>query len=196
VQQLLYGMELQLHLLTQDCAVPDPAAVDQHVARLAELVQETLRATRTLAVELSPPVLENSGLAEAAYWLAGHLQGIHGLTVEITTRGDCQVADKNRRVLLFQVLRELLFNVVKHARTDHAHLSLEGDGVTLQATVGDAGQGFTLSTAPPPQATGLGLMGMQERLRLFGGHITIQSAPGQGTQVTVSLPLTSEVPLV
>jgi signal transduction histidine kinase len=191
VQQILYSIQMQMHLLKMDIPDPELETVKHHLENLTEMVQSALHAIRSLAVELSPPILDNKSLSEAVHWLAGHMEGVHGLAVTVETEGDCRVADRNKRTLLFQVLRELLFNVVKHAAIDRASVHLRCDGPILTAVVSDKGRGFAPATLSTRQAspTGFGLAGMSERLSLFGGAIHLQSEPGKGAEVTVTLPL-------
>jgi signal transduction histidine kinase len=92
------------------------------------------------------------------------------------------------RVLLFQVVRELLFNVVKHADTDRALVTLDDEDGTLVITVEDEGRGFDPDTLEPKTEGGFGLFSVRERLRLFGGHLEIDSTPGNGTRMTAVLP--------
>jgi two-component system, chemotaxis family, CheB/CheR fusion protein len=157
------------------------------------LIEEAIQSVRTLTVELSPPALEQEGLAEALQWLADRMQHIHGLSVHIEAEGSCGVTDKNLRVLLFQILRELLFNVVKHADVDHAAVRLYCQNNEYIAIVSDQGKGFeTDSRSSPDNVTyGFGLTNVSERLKLFGGRLEIQSSSGAGAQVTVVLPISS-----
>jgi two-component system, chemotaxis family, CheB/CheR fusion protein len=146
-----------------------------------------------LSVELSPPVLEQEGLVAALQWLAEHMKQIHGLSIHVEAEGPCGVTDKNLRILLFQILRELLFNVVKHADVDHASVKLYRQNNECIAIVSDQGKGFKLDAQSSwgNVTYGFGLTNISERLKLFGGRLEIQSSCGAGAQVTVVLPISA-----
>ena len=155
------------------------------------MIKNVLQITRTLAVELSPPILDHGGIVEAAQWLAEHMSATQGFAVTVESEGNCQVIDRNQRMLLFQILRELLFNVVKHAGVDRASVRFRGDGTSCTFVVSDQGKGFVMNSPEKSdnRPTGFGLSGLGERLHMVGGALVVQSAPGQGTQITVTLPL-------
>jgi signal transduction histidine kinase len=95
------------------------------------------------------------------------------------------------QVVLFQAARELLANVGKHARASRASLTVARDGETLTVEVADDGIGFDPTAVKPPHVEhgGFGLFSIRERLRLLGGVMTIDSAPGRGTRVRLTAPL-------
>jgi CheY-like chemotaxis protein/anti-sigma regulatory factor (Ser/Thr protein kinase) len=153
-----------------------------------------MAAARTLSVNLFPPVLHVGGLPAALSWLAKRTQEQYGMVVNITADPQANPDADDSRILLFEAVRELLFNAVKHARVDQIDVTLSlGPGDTIQIQVSDEGVGFdpaaTLHDKSQPQA-GLGLFSIQERLALLGGHLDIQSAPGEGSCFTLTLPRT------
>jgi CheY-like chemotaxis protein/anti-sigma regulatory factor (Ser/Thr protein kinase) len=116
------------------------------------------------------------------------------MVVNITADPQANPDADDSRILLFEGVRELLFNAVKHARVDQIDVTLSlGPRDTIQIQVSDEGVGFdlaaTLHDKSQPQA-GLGLFSIQERLALLGGHLDIQSAPGKGSCFTLTLPRT------
>ncbi len=167
------------------------ADAQQHVAEMRHLTDEAVRAARQLTVELSPPILAGEGLPEAVGWLANQMRDIHNLKVSLEIQGDCHVADRNMRILLFQIIRELLFNVVKHAQVQEASVVLAETDRGIRVTVADEGVGFDVTALPQQREfrTEFGLATIRERLSLFDGVVAVDSAPGQGTSITVSLPL-------
>nr|WP_236255020.1 ATP-binding protein [Halomonas zincidurans] len=98
------------------------------------------------------------------------------------------------RVLLFQVVRELLFNVKKHANVDQARVELDQTNAQVVIRVSDSGDGFDLAVmeAQQDEHPGFGLFSIRERLRLLGGHMEIDAAPGTGTSILVTVPLKRE----
>lgn len=188
IQQMLYAVQMRIHLIEIDLPSAHAEFLLTHTAEMKRMTNEAINAARTLSVELSPPILENEGLPEAIQWLIQQMKEIHGLRISLAAEGDCRVENKNLRVMLFQVGRELLFNVVKHARVNEATVVLKRSDETISIIVSDQGQGMDLA-ALPLKGSGFGLASIRERLNLFDGLLHIESAPGQGTRVTITCPL-------
>lgn len=190
VQQVLHGVQLRTHLLILDAPPNTHPGLQEHLAAIQALTEEAIQATRTLTVELSPPVLQREGLTAAFRWLAGHMAEMHTLDVDLNIQDDCKLPSSELSVLLFQVTRELLFNVVKHAKVKRAQLSLEERDEMMIVRVSDDGIGFDATTQERPRRKigGFGLASIQDRLNLFGGRLDIESDLGQGTQVTLRVP--------
>lgn len=187
LQQILYSIQMKLTMLRDaedaDGDLPDQAGLQE----VESWVSTALATTRRLTIDLSPPVLEDEGLAEALLWLRTLMAELHGLDVRIEADGPVFIPDEDWRVLLFQAVRELLFNVVKHAEIDSARVELAHTGSELVIAVIDEGRGFDVAAAAERRAAegNLGLAGIAERLELFGGRLEIDSAPGEGTRVRV-----------
>ncbi|MBX2998534.1 MAG: PAS domain S-box protein [Caldilineaceae bacterium] len=196
VQQMLYGIQMRNHLLKLDAEPESEPVIHSHIRIMQELVEQAIRSTRSLSVELSPPVLKNEGLASAFEWLAGNMREIHGLEVQTHLVDDYQPASEDLRVLVFQITRELLFNVVKHANVDHARLEMAESGEDLVVRVIDEGSGFDFAATDRQHSLegGFGLYSIQERLALFGGHLRIESMPNKGTIATVVVPQRPSMP--
>jgi signal transduction histidine kinase len=147
--------------------------------------------TRRLAVDLSPPVLASEGLADTLFWLRTQLQERHNLTLEVAAEHAFYIANADMRVLLFQAIRELLFNVVKHAGVNHARVEITDQEGHMVIRVIDEGHGFDVAQLEDriEQEGGFGLFSVRERIALFGGRMEIDSAPGQGTRVTIYTPI-------
>lgn len=192
VQQMLYGIQMRTYLIKLDMPEEVQAKMQEHLAEMETLLNEAIHSTRTLTVELSPPVLKSEGLGAALSWLATQMHKIHDLRVELDLRCDPRMPSEDLRVLIFQLVRELLFNVVKHAQSNQARLVLLETENELVLRVEDSGIGFDINslaeTVENQQDSGFGLHSIRERLALFGGDLAIQSAPGQGTQVEILLP--------
>jgi len=160
---------------------------------LDHVLTQSLTYTRSLVVQLSPPVLHESGLIRALHWLAETMRQ-NSLTVDVKTTRTSVALPEDRAVLLYQSIRELLFNVVKHAGIDHADVSVDVADDQLRIVVSDQGDGFDLTAAGnhQPLTPGYGLFSIRERMALMGGTLTLYSAPGQGTRVTICLPYKSQ----
>ena len=165
--------------------------LQEHLGEMRQLIEEVIDANRTLTVELSPPVLRAERLDEAFEWLVAHMAELYELQVDLEMSGECRVPGDDKRELIFQLVRELLFNVVKHAGVNRARLYVEGDETQIVVAVEDQGTGFEV--APKLEgldaSAGLGLQNVKERLDLFDGELRIESGPGQGTRVTLTLPI-------
>ncbi len=191
LQQHLYGVQMKLGFARQDVAGDK---VDDAVAAMADADQrltEAIELTRALSVDLSPPLLDTDGLPEALAWLVSHMQHLHGLHVEIEVADEPGDVGQELRVTLFDVVRELLFNVAKHAGVDHAHIRVGRDGDDVTIEIGDDGRGFDLTQIDAADdRPGLGIVSIRERLRLLGGDVEFDTAPGRGTRVIVRAPRT------
>jgi PAS domain S-box-containing protein len=186
LQQRLYGLSMTLALVRRqsDAGAPDPAVLDRAEATLAEAAA----LTRTLSTELAPAVLNAADLDETLEWLAEHARAQYGLDVEVAVAPGSGVADRDARVVLYQILRELLFNVVKHAGTGRARVRVRPADDAVAVTVEDEGVGFDPAVLDDAAGTGLGLASAQGRLDLVGGRVRVDAAPGRGTRVTVWVP--------
>jgi PAS domain S-box-containing protein len=170
----------------------DEGAERRRVIEVLNQTQSTLDSsiayTRTLISELSPRVLYDFGLAVALQWLSDQMRP-HGLQVHIA--GDPSHLDvrDDQAVLVFQSVRELLWNVVKHAESPRAELTWHVELGELRVAVEDGGRGFADVRAAP--GGGFGLLSIRERVALQGGRFDVRSEPGRGTRVTLRLPLES-----
>ncbi len=187
LQQLLVGARLQLNGLQR---VPEQT-VSQTALDVEELINQALAVSRSLTHELSPPILHEGELVPALEWLAHWMHQRHGLQVTVTTTEPITPASDDLRVMLFQAVRELLFNVVKHAQVPTATLSVVRHGDQVQIVVEDKGTGFDPARLPGGSegGRGFGLFSIRERLELIGGSLEIESAPGKGSRFTLLVPL-------
>jgi signal transduction histidine kinase len=161
--------------------------IDQVDALLGECIAES----RALTVQLCPPVLQEAGLTAAVEWLGHHMQQTCGLNVEVEVDPKAEPGSEELRILLFEAARELLFNVVKHAETGRARVSLTmAPDQNVCLTVADDGAGFAHldSVLERTDSSGFGLFSIRERLELMGGRLHIDTAPHHGTRVTISVP--------
>lgn len=188
LQQRLYAIDMKMSMLKAQYDGDNQTGFNEQVDEVLSFVDEAIGVTRRLSTHLSPPVLENEGLQEAVGWLASEMKRMHGLTVEIEADGEERVTDEDLRVLLFQVVRELLFNVVKHAGVDAAHVYIRHSEEAIRIRVSDKGQGFNPDRAVPQDSEAFGLADARKRLQLVDGALEIESAPGEGTRVAVHVP--------
>jgi two-component system, chemotaxis family, CheB/CheR fusion protein len=189
LQQLLYGMQMRMMAIGTDITTGEYTHLADYAQEVYTWLGEAIQTTRRLTVDLSPPVLKNEGLADALRWLATQMAAVNGLQVELRTADAGALISEDMRVFLFQIVRELLFNVVKHAQTDQATVELHQEAADeIAITVQDKGRGFDVTAAQ--ERSGFGLFNIRERLNLFGGRMEIDSTLGHGTRVTIYVPIT------
>lgn len=191
LQQQLYGIQMRLMTILTSLPANSDATLAEYTQEAYTWVGDAIHLTRQLTVTLNPPVLKQEGLAEALQWLATQMVAMHDLHVDLQIRQPCAMPDEELRMLVFQMVRELLFNVAKHAGVNQATVILteEADHCVIQ--VRDAGRGFDVAEAEGRPDRGFGLFSVRERLQLFGGQMDIQSAPGRGTCITIQAPAAS-----
>lgn len=166
------------------------ASFKEVLGNLDTTVDDSIKYTRSLIAELSPPVLYDLGLPAAFRWL-GEQMGRHGLRVEVAGPADGFSLAQDDAVFLFQCARELLWNVVKHGFTDRATVAYGRDRDRVSLAVTDNGKGFDAQTmrANGDGRSHFGLFSIRERVALRGGAVEIDSTPGAGTWVSIVLPM-------
>jgi PAS domain S-box-containing protein len=168
------------------------ASSAEFITETEGVITQALAYTRSLVGQLCPPVLKEFGLTVALRWLADQMQQ-HGLTVALHVKEDrlrLPLSDE-QEVLLFQSVRELLMNAVKHARTESATITLSRSDSLIRLVVQDQGCGFdpTAMPASDPLSMQFGLFSIQERMQALGGRFILVSESSWGTTATLILPL-------
>ena len=184
LQQLLFGAQLTVQSIQNEAGAETP--IGQRTARAHEALETCIEVVRRLTLDLTPPVLDNEDVGVALRWLATHVEETYGLEVEVAVEDEVVVENLALRVLVTEVVRELLFNAVKHAETDRARVRVAGLDGSLTVTVADAGRGFDPEARPED---GFGLYSARGRLELVGGRLDLRSAPGAGTRATLTVPV-------
>ena len=171
-----------------DAAVTEPNRLQ--ATEVIELIDRTIEDTRTLTFEICPPVLHEVGLVAALNWLADQVSGQHGIAIHFSGDQFEHRLNNELRILLFQIARELLFNVVKHAQATRVEMKLGQDDDRVTLAINDDGVGFDVLAAAERSSRegGYGLLSIRERMYHVGGECRIASAPGQGTAVTIIAP--------
>jgi len=161
------------------------------VTDLQEMLSESIVQARSIMTEMSPPVLNELGIKSALEWLTEEIGTKHEINVHFKDRKNKEPLTLSRdiEVLLFQATRELLVNVVKHAKAQSATVNFSSHGQRVRIRVSDNGVGFNIKkTFQPNLNGGFGLYSIRERLRHVGGQLAIKSKPGQGTTVLITAP--------
>ncbi len=190
LQQLLVAARMQL-----ECGGKSEGG--QRLAEASRVADEILcdaiEVARSLTVELSPPVLHDAGLAGGLAWLAKWLGRSGTFTVDLRADPAAEPDREELRYLLFECTRELLLNVIKHAGVDRACVTMKvSDEWQTCIVVKDEGRGFddNAMQARTTESVSFGLFSIQQRLAHFKGKMVVESKPGEGATVTLTVPHT------
>lgn len=169
-------------------------ATKQTVSDVRTLVDEAIQSTRSLTVQLCPPILSTLGLEAALELLCRQMLEERDLQVTFSDDQQPKPLQPELRTVLYQTARELLINVGKHAGTRQAGLAISRDANLFVMLISDNGAGFDPDslTAASRQAKGFGLFNVMRRISHLGGEINIDSKPLQGTKVFIRMPLAAE----
>ncbi len=186
--QALTTLLISLALVEE--SVSDPAGRER-IRETRTLAHQTLRAVRNMSLDLRPSALDDLGLLPALRWYIKEYQQKCGIEAELTVSGLKERLPSEAETALYRMIQESLTNTAKHARANHVWVTLTEDGLLLRATIRDDGQGFDAAGMMRRhwQDRGLGLAGMQERAALLDGSVEIESEPGAGALITVTIPL-------
>ena len=167
------------------------AAIIASIEETIRLIEITIKEVRTLIFELSSPLLYEVGLKAAVEQLVEQIQDQHGIPISLEDDGRPKPLGIDGSVVLFQAVRELLLNVVKHSAAHRVRVSISRLNNAVEITVQDDGAGFHVSRRAfrPGRQGGYGLFSIRERLEYLGGKVTVESSPGRGTTAALALEL-------
>ena len=183
VGQSMSAVQFELHGLNVALA-PYPDPLRMRVNRIRELVESSVAMVRNMALLLRPSMLDDLGLATALEWQANQVSRSTGVRIKIVAKALPNELPEDHKICVFRIVQEALNNVCRHANASYVEITLMAKGEKLSVTIRDDGRGFLSS-----RKTGLGLIGMQERVERLGGSLAVNSEPGKGTAIDVSLPL-------
>jgi two-component system, NarL family, sensor histidine kinase DevS len=153
--------------------------------QLRELVVETLQDVRRLAVELRPKALDDFGLVPAIERLVETFREHTGIHVDLEPRLGNERLPSDVETTLYRITQEALTNVVKHAQAEHVSIVLTRRDGSVAAVIEDDGRGFGTGD----NSSGLGLLGMRERIALVDGRLEVETSPGSGTTLSIEVPV-------
>lgn len=187
LQQLLVAARLGTAMARRRAADEEVA---RSLTRVDRLIDESIEVSRSLALELCPPVLYDVGFVAALEWLVRHMAEKHQVAVELSADPEVEPANSEMRSILFEVVRELLLNVAMHAGVKQARVDARRtDAGMLEVIVSDEGTGFDPAALESAESGGgFGLFTMRERLKLVGGTLRLDAEPRKGTHATVIMP--------
>lgn len=187
VMQTLTALKLSLGAVTQT-----PTAAARQLEESVETVDDLVEQIRNLSLDLHPSMLDDLGLVAALEWYCERQARRLAMPITFVAEPFSFRPPVESDTTCFRVAQEALTNVAKHAKATHVWVNLQQQEAVLQLTVQDNGVGFDVAAARrrATHGKGIGLRGMEERLWLIGGQCDIISAPGQGTEVRVRIPIT------
>ncbi len=188
VGQMLSAMTMELGNLESSLNSPDKLRVRLDEAR--RLNADTIRGVRDLAMGLRPAMLDELGLGPALRWQGREFSRRSGVPVTVQIDGDLEGLPETHRTCIYRIVQEALTNCARHAQAKTIRISIYGRHDWVQLSIQDDGVGFD-----PRQASsrGLGLIGIQERVRELEGKVTVTSQPEKGTILEVEVPVASGV---
>nr|WP_262923876.1 sensor histidine kinase [Spirosoma liriopis] len=190
------GLEAGLKRAAQQ-GTSDLTAHSKNISNLKKLVTQTIQETRTISNNLMPTVLSDFGVIPAIKMLAENDRSeTIDVTFESNLTADDPRLDKNVEIMLYRITQEAISNAVRHAHPSHIHIELIERQNYVHLIVSDDGRGFRPENqrsklshqTQDGRAPSQGLHNMQERAKLLNGKLKINSVPGKGTKVQVSIP--------
>ncbi len=169
----------------------EPARAQELVRNLRDVADQSITELRNIMADLRPAQLDDLGLVPALRWYVSQYTGRHpDLNVILSAERMPKRLPPGLETVLFRAAQEALTNIARHAHASQVNIGLSQDTGGVRLIVADDGVGFDVD-APPKyeRGSGLGLVGMRERVALVGGTCAIESMPGQGTRITIALPV-------
>jgi signal transduction histidine kinase len=188
VGQILTGLRMELGTLSH--YKPDEE-YRQRLESVKRLAEEALRSVRNLALLVRPSMLDDLGLEPALHWQVKQFSRRCGIPVTLNIEGNLDNLPEALRLCLYRAIQEAMTNSVKHAEASHVSVAVKQEETRVTASVQDDGKGFDVDV----KSSGLGLLGMTERVRALHGRMSVLSTPGSGTRIHLELPaITSGLP--
>jgi signal transduction histidine kinase len=187
----LTGIKMNLEWVEKELGEAQAPILDR-IREVKSQVAKTLEELRRLSYDLRPAILDESGLIPTLRWYTEEYSKRTKVAVHLQTNGTQKRFSPKIEILLYRIVQEALTNVAKHAQAESVVLTLEKKDVHAHLYITDDGKGFEVKryfSAPPMLRRGLGILGMKERVELAGGTFFIDSDPGQGTRISIKVPI-------
>ncbi len=169
--------------------------IEEQIDNLKELSEKALVSLRSMAYNLRPSVLDDLGLKHALLWMIRQHLEKQGIQVKFSWKIEDERLSPEIELSLFRLAQEAIFNILKHSKADHVDIDFCKTEDRLILKISDNGIGFDLdekSFFDHEKKTHVGLIGMKERVNFLSGEFKLESSPGQGCRMTVSIPLIRE----
>lgn len=184
--QTLTVLKIDLSLMRKKWPEDSKALYERTEAMLI-LIDKTIQTVKKISTELRPGLLDDLGLSAAIEWQSDEFQKRTGIRCTVTTDPADITLDRERNTAIFRILQETLTNVARHAEATEVNILLQKNIDQIELHVVDNGKGITQEQLSNPKS--FGLLGIRERVTIFGGTITITGVPGNGTTVIVRIPI-------
>ena len=185
VGQILTGLRMELGAITPKS---EGGAFEERLNSVKGLAEDALRTVRNLALLLRPSMLDDLGLGPALQWQAKEVSRRLGIPIGVKIEGNLSSLSEPQRICLYRVVQEALTNSARHARASQISIRIVQNDGAVEATIADDGEGFDRKA----RRQGLGLTGMEERVKTLRGTLKIRSENGKGTELRAILPLEAE----
>ena len=162
--------------------------IQEQLAHMKGIGEKTLSTVRNMALLLRPSMLDDLGLVAAIEWQGREVSRQGQMEVDVQSGNVPGDLPDDYKICIYRIAQEALNNATRHSGAKRARVELDWDGQTITVSISDDGQGFDSE-----RVRGLGLLGMEERVRRLGGKVTIHSRPREGTNIRVELPVSSTV---
>jgi signal transduction histidine kinase len=187
--QILTALKIDLSSLTEGSTEEQQLLLGK-VKSMSELIDMAIETVKRISMELRPPILDDLGIAVALEWQAEEFSKRTQIKCEFSSKPKDIVLDPDRSTAIFRIFQEALTNVARHSNASKVKAVLTKETEKIVLTVKDNGKGIEKKQIGDPKA--FGIIGMRERARFLGGEVRVNSAPGKGTSITVSIPLTKQ----
>jgi signal transduction histidine kinase len=165
-------------------AAPEDSVIQEQIIHIKSVAESTVKSIRDIALLLRPPMLDDLGLAPALEWQAREVSRRSEMEVEVHSENVSEELQDEIKVCIYRLVQEALNNAATHAAARNAKVTVTQGADKISVEVADNGHGFD-----PARQRGMGILGMEERVKRLGGTLTIQSAPGKDTTVKAELPI-------
>ncbi|HWC99658.1 MAG TPA: ATP-binding protein [Candidatus Sulfopaludibacter sp.] len=181
---------LLVELGNLDSTLPaSSTAAHEQMQRVKKLAEANVGVIRNMSLLLRPSMLDDLGLVPALKWQAKEVARRTGMKVRVDAEEVSDDLPDLYRTCVYRVVQEALHNATRHSKASHVRVTVRRDNGGVNVEIQDDGAGFQSQ-----HEKGMGILGMEERVRHLGGEFHIQSQPGHGTRVSIHLPLVSETP--
>jgi signal transduction histidine kinase len=163
---------------------PEDSVIQGQIARIKSVAEHAVRSIRDIALLLRPPMLDDLGLVPALEWQAREVSRRGEMEVEVHSENVSEELPDEIKVCIYRMVQEALNNAATHAGAKNAKVTIIQGRDKISVEIADDGHGFD-----PERQRGMGILGMQERVRRLGGTLTVRSASGNGASVNAELPI-------
>jgi signal transduction histidine kinase len=186
--QILTALKMDLAWLGDKCR--DRRDLFEKTRAMTEIVDSTIQSVKRILMELRPAILDHLGLSASIEWQALDFQNHTGISCELIIDPPNIVIDGGRTMTLFRIFQEALTNVARHAEATRVTVSLTKTDDEIVLMISDDGKGITKEQLSKPRS--FGILGVSERVRFWGGSVTVEGTAASGTTMRVALPLDPE----